>query len=166
MFRRLSDRQYGIGLIRDGVRDVGDDVAVRIAPGDTRVPHDLVHFIVEEQAGLKLGIFGQCAAGGDVGGFFRSSGGKRGNTRQAKRSRRLGGVGRPEVGRSEQLAGFARDGSIDPEVDQAQVSPTLRDAINARLSEILTHWRSVPVGGELVLQWPAHLTIKRGRIPQ
>jgi hypothetical protein len=37
--RRLSDRQYGIGLIRDGVCDVGDDVALRIAPGDTPVCH-------------------------------------------------------------------------------------------------------------------------------
>src|SRR5262249_39286601 len=58
VFRRISDRQYGIGLVRDGVRDVGGDVAVRIAPGDARVPHDLVHFVVEEQARLPLGIFG------------------------------------------------------------------------------------------------------------
>lgn len=114
VFRRLSDRQYGIRRIRDGVCDVGDDVAIRIAPGDTRVPHDLVHFIVEEQAGLKLGIFGQCAAGSDVGGFFRSSRGKRGNTPQARRSRRLGGAGRSDVSRSEKLAGLARDGSTTP----------------------------------------------------
>jgi hypothetical protein len=164
VFRRLSDRQYGIGLVRVGSRDVGDNVAMRIAPGDTRVPHDLVHFVVDEQAGLKLGIFGQCAAGGDVGGFFRSSGGKRGNTRQAKRSRRLGGAGRSDVGRSEELAGLARDGSIAADVGQAMVSPALREAINSRLEEVLERWSLVPVGGDLVMQWPAHLTIKRGQI--
>lgn len=114
VFRRLSDRQYAIGLIRDGARDVGRDVAMRVAPGDTHVPHDLVHFVVEEQAELKLGIFGQCAAGGDVGGFFRASGGKRGKAGQLKRSRRLGGAGRSDVGRSEELAGLARDGMISP----------------------------------------------------
>jgi hypothetical protein len=72
VFRRLNERQYGIGLIRGGKRDVGGDVGIRVAPGDACVPHDLVHFVVEEQAELKLGIFGQCAAGGEVGGFFRA----------------------------------------------------------------------------------------------
>ncbi len=164
VFRRLNDRQYGIGLIRGGVRDVGNDVALRVAPGDTRVPHDLVHFVVEEQAGLKLGIFGQCAAGGDVGGFFRASGGKRGNTRQAKRSRRLGGAGRSDVGRSEELAGLARAGAISPDVDPESVSPALRELINKRLNEVLAQWDTVPVGGDLVLPWPANLTIKRGQL--
>jgi hypothetical protein len=45
-----------------------------------------------------------------------------------------------------------------------RVSPALRDAINTRLSEILNQWSSVPVGGDLVLQWPTYLTIKRGQI--
>ncbi|HTI77444.1 MAG TPA: hypothetical protein VL634_20765 [Mycobacterium sp.] len=164
VFRRLSHRQYGIGLIRDGARDVGENVAMRVAPGDSRVPHDLVHFVVEEQAGLKLGIFGQCAAGGDVGGFFRASGGKRGKTRQAKRSRRLGGAGRSDVGRSEELAGMARDGSIPAEVPPAEVLPELRNAINTRLDEVLARWNAVPVGGDLVLPWPVRLTVKRGQI--
>jgi hypothetical protein len=164
VFRRLNDRQYAIGLIRDGSRDVGRDVAMRVAPGDTHVPHDLVHFVVEEQAELKLGIFGQCAAGGDVGGFFRASGGKRGKTRQLKRSRRLGGAGRSDVGRSEELAGLARDGAISREVDPAAVAPALRESINRRLNEIIARWNSVPVGGDLVLHWPTHLTIRRGQL--
>jgi hypothetical protein len=49
-------------------------------------------------------------------------------------------------------------------VDPTRVSPALRDAINTRLSEILKQWTSVPVGGDLVLQWPRYLTIKRGQI--
>jgi len=164
VFRRLSDRQYAIGLIRDGARDVGGDVAMRVAPGDTHVPHDLVHFIVEEQAELTLGIFGQCAAGGDVGGFFRASGGKRGKARQLKRSRRLGGAGRSDVGRSEELAGLARDGAISPQVGTAVVSAVLRESINNRLSEVIAQWNRVPVGGDLVLRWPVHLTIRRGQL--
>lgn len=164
VFRRLSDRQYAIGVIRDGVRDVGGDVAMRLAPGDTDVPHDLVHFVVEEQAELTLGIFGQCAAGGDVGGFFRATIGKRGKARRIKRSRRLGGAGRSQVDRSEVLASLARDGAISPEVDPATVSPTLRESINGRLDAVMTQWNGVPVGGDLVLHWPAHLTIRRGRL--
>jgi hypothetical protein len=63
VFRRLSERRYAIGLIRDGARDVGRDVAMRVAPGDTHVPHDLVHFVIEEQAELMLGILGQLSVG-------------------------------------------------------------------------------------------------------
>ena len=40
------------------------------APGfDPRTPHDLQHFIVEQELGIKLGIFGQLAAGGTAGTF-------------------------------------------------------------------------------------------------
>jgi hypothetical protein len=164
VFRKLNERQNGIGLIRDGARDVGGDVAVRLAPGDARVPHDLAHFVVEEQAALKLGIFGQCAAGGDVGGFFRASAGKRGKAQQLKRSRRLGGAGRSDVGRSEELAGLAFSGAIPPEADPVAVPPALRESINRRLNEVIAQWNSTPVGGDLVLHWPSHLTIRRGQL--
>jgi hypothetical protein len=97
-------------------------------------------------------------------GFFRVPGGKRGKTRQVKRSRRMGGAGRSDVGRSEELAGLARDGTISPEVDPAAVWPALRDSINRRLDEVIARWNSVPVGGDLVLRWPVHLTIKRRQL--
>ncbi|MGN6608789.1 MAG: hypothetical protein ACTHMS_17490, partial [Jatrophihabitans sp.] len=71
IFERIDGRSYRIGVRRDGRHDVGPDVPVRLAPGWATVPHDLVHFAVEEQARLSLGVFGQVAAGGDCGGFFR-----------------------------------------------------------------------------------------------
>ena len=40
------------------------------APGfDALMPHDLLHFIVEKELGLRKGIFGQLAAGGTAGTF-------------------------------------------------------------------------------------------------
>jgi hypothetical protein len=36
---------------------------------DKWMPHDLLHLIVEAQLGLKRGVFGQLAAGGDAGTF-------------------------------------------------------------------------------------------------
>lgn len=74
IFERVDERRYRIGVMRDGRHDVGADVPVRGAPGRADVPHDLVHFVVEEQAGLALGIYGQVAAGGDCGGFFARDG--------------------------------------------------------------------------------------------
>ncbi|MBS1696636.1 MAG: hypothetical protein JST91_31025 [Actinobacteria bacterium] len=165
VFRRINSRQYGIGLLRNGARDIGGDVAVRLAPGDARVPHDLVHFVVEEQSGLTLGIFGQAAAGGDVGGFFRAVAGKRGRAQQAKRSQRLGSAGRAQVGRSEQLAGLAYHGRIPSGADPLVVTPDLRMSINRRLDEVLRRWEDVAVGEDLVMAWPQRLTVRYGRIP-
>ncbi|CAN5157054.1 hypothetical protein BH09ACT8_BH09ACT8_54840 [soil metagenome] len=107
------------------------------------MPHDLVHFVVEEQARLPLGIFGQCAAGGEVGGFFRAAVGKRGNAGRARRSRRLSSAGRADVGRSEQLAGLAHAGSIPADANPALVPQVLRESINRRLTEILAQWADV-----------------------
>jgi hypothetical protein len=50
---------------------------MRMAPGDEAIPHDILHFVVEDQAGLKLD-YGQAAAGGEVGGFFRATAGNGG----------------------------------------------------------------------------------------
>jgi hypothetical protein len=43
------------------------------APGyDELMPHDLLHLVVEAQLGLRRGVFGQLAAGGDAGTFHPS----------------------------------------------------------------------------------------------
>ncbi len=41
------------------------------APGyDARMPHDMAHFIVENELGIKGGVFGQLAAGGSARTFI------------------------------------------------------------------------------------------------
>jgi hypothetical protein len=164
IFERVDDRRYRIGVQRDGRYDTGPDVPVRGAPGHADVPHDLVHFVVEEQAGLRLGIFGQVAAGGDCGGFFAPRPGDRHPARDAKRSARVGRAGRSDVAASERLASLADRGSIAAEVND-EVAPPLRDAINRRLAEVLNLWRATPPGDRLLLVWPDSLTIRNGRIP-
>jgi hypothetical protein len=165
IFERVDDRRYRIGVQRDGRYDTGPDVPVRAAPGHADVPHDLVHFIVEEQAGLRLGIYGQVAAGGDCGGFFAPPPEARHPARDAKRSARVGRAGRSDVAVSERLASLARRGAIADAVTDSDVAPPLRDAINRRLAEVLGRWRATPSGGRLVLTWPDSLTIRNGRVP-
>lgn len=165
IFERVDDRRYCIGVRRDGRYDVGPDIPARAAPGHADVPHDLVHFVVEEQAGLRLGIYGQVAAGGDCGGFFSPAPDHRHPARDAKRSARVGRAGRPDVDASERLASLAYRGLINAEVHDTDVSPSLRDAINRRLADVLDQWRATPPGGRLVLAWPEQLTIRNGRIP-
>jgi hypothetical protein len=37
---------------------------MRMAPGDEAIPHDILHFVVEDQAGLKLDKVRRRPAGG------------------------------------------------------------------------------------------------------
>ena len=164
IFERVDARCYAIGILRNGRYDVGADVLARPGPGQGRAPHDLVHFVVEEQAGLTLGIYGQVAAGGDVGGFFRPPPWDRSHARDRRRSLRLGRAGRDQVAMSEGLAAtISPDGELDRE-RLAAVAPDLVDAIAARLEEGLTDWDKTQPGRRLVMTWPERLTIRHGKL--
>jgi len=65
-FIRSGERRYSMRIERaDGPALVMDP-----APGfDPDLPHDMVHFVVEAALGLKTGVFGQIAAGGNAGSF-------------------------------------------------------------------------------------------------
>ena len=63
-FRRTGERRYAVTIIVPG-RPM---LEMNPAPGyDTRMPHDLIHFVVERELGIRHGIFGQLAAGGTAG---------------------------------------------------------------------------------------------------
>lgn len=66
IFRRIGQRRYAIEVKRASF----PDVEMNPAPGyDPRMPHDLLHLVVEAQLRLTRGVFGQLAAGGDAGTF-------------------------------------------------------------------------------------------------
>ena len=83
-FRRTGERRYAIKICRKDLPSVEMDPA----PGyDSIMPHDLLHFAVESELGLRRGVFGQLAEGGDAGTFHRiPSAGE--NRREAARIRR------------------------------------------------------------------------------
>jgi hypothetical protein len=63
-FRRTGARRYALTIHRTGLPplEIG-------GPGhDPLMPHDLQHFIVESELGLRHGIFGFLAAGGQAAG--------------------------------------------------------------------------------------------------
>ncbi|MDX2040499.1 MAG: hypothetical protein SF097_04580 [Acidobacteriota bacterium] len=83
-FRRTGERRYAVTIHRSGQ----PTLEMNPAPGyDSAMPHDLLHFIVESELGLRQGIFGQIADGGTAGTFraVQSPGEDR---REAARSRR------------------------------------------------------------------------------
>ncbi len=86
---RTGDRRYSIEArgTRLGTLEMSP------APGyDDHLPHDLVHFVVEDELGLSLGVFGQLAAGGDAGTFRlpASPNKSRERTRKQRRLKRRG----------------------------------------------------------------------------
>lgn len=112
-----------------------------------------------------MGVYGQVAAGGQVGGFFRPAPNDRAPARDKKRSDRIGRAGRADVAVSERLAALASTGRVDESANDPTLSPALRHRLNARLAEVLGQWRATPPGGRLVLTWPDALTIRHGRVP-
>jgi hypothetical protein len=73
------------------------------APGySDLIPHDLVHLVIEEQLGLRDGIFGQLAVGGNAGTFVPTQELRtRAWARRVERRNRATGK---DIGRSEALA--------------------------------------------------------------
>jgi hypothetical protein len=65
-FIKSGAHQYGVTV----ERAAATNLQMHPAPGyDDWLPHDMVHFVVEREAGLRDGIFGQLAAGGDAHTF-------------------------------------------------------------------------------------------------
>jgi hypothetical protein len=65
-FQKTGERRYAVIIKRDGM----PDLKMNPAPGfDALMPHDLLHYLVEEELGLRRGIFGQVALGGTAGTF-------------------------------------------------------------------------------------------------
>src|SRR4051794_26996930 len=94
-FTKADHKRYTITVVRSS----GPALVPRFAPGyDDLMPHDLAHYLVEEQYEIPLGVWGQLAAGG--GGIFTPA--PEDNTLAVKRrAQRIAAVGREDMRRSE-----------------------------------------------------------------
>ncbi len=83
-FHKTGERRYALIIRRDGLPDLKMDPA----PGfDALMPHDLLHFLVEQELGLRRGIFGQLVDGATAG-TFRLAPSEASNNRADSRLRR------------------------------------------------------------------------------
>jgi hypothetical protein len=168
-FTRTAARRYAVRVEREHAATV----AAEPAPGyDDHLPHDLVHFVVESQAGLSRGIFGKLAAGGEDR-LFRPVDGTwtRRDTRRADRSTEPPGG---DVARSEHLAAAAynawlfRHGRIAAVPDasgalaRAGLTPRELEALVDRLDDLAIRWHALGVGGSISLEWPQPERARRG----
>ena len=168
-FRRTGARRYAVVV----TPEAGPPRAMDPAPGyDDDIPHDLVHYLVEAELGLTYGVYGSAARGG--GTFIASAEGAVGSRdrartqrKQQRRERALREAdanGASEMVHSERLASLCdvswrRKHGQRP--DPGRPAPVVRpedvadvERVLSRLDAVAPLWRELPVGGELVFEWP------------
>ena len=164
VFQRTGERRYRVEAQRSDFPNLVMDPA----PGyDARMPHDLMHLVVEAQLGLANGIFGQLAAGGNAGTFYVPH--SDGNTRALSRTRnhvkargkKLLRAGRDDCLRSEQAAHIcwqvwsARPGRSNVNTPALPgLNPKTLNRICEQLDALSSRWSSLAVGQSMSVRWP------------
>jgi hypothetical protein len=168
-FRRTGARRYAVVVILEGEPPRTMDPA----PGyDDDIPHDVVHYVVEAELGLENGVYGRAArgAGTFVSTAERDTNPRERARRQRKQQRRERALGAQDarqaadMAQSERLAGLCdvawrRRHGQHPDPSRSAPVPQADDAaaverVVSRLDVIAPLWRALPVGGELVFEWP------------
>ncbi len=148
-FTRRDTKHYTVTIERER----GPRLVPRGGPGfDDHMPHDIAHYIVEEQLGIRLGVFGQFAEGG--GGLFKPAPADFSEAYR-KRVRRIASEGRADMRRSEAavqlcVAAWQR---VPTNVDPGIVTPAEREKVVRRFEEVSARWRALPPGGSLTFEW-------------
>jgi hypothetical protein len=97
-FTKTAQRRYRVSVEGPGVVSSFMEPA---AGYDTRLPHDMAHFVVENELGINGGVFGQLAAGGTAGTFRPTI--EKGRRKVAKRGNRIAVANRNDALLSEKL---------------------------------------------------------------
>ncbi|MGH9881836.1 MAG: DUF4440 domain-containing protein [Pyrinomonadaceae bacterium] len=91
-FTRTAERRYRVSVEGPGVVSSW----MEPAPGyDARLPHDMAHFVVENELGISGGEFGQLAAGGNARTFKPTA--EQSRRKLAKRGNRIATTNRDDA---------------------------------------------------------------------
>jgi hypothetical protein len=160
-FERTGHRRYAVAVLRQRHGNLRMDPA----PGySTLIPHDSVHLAVEAEFGLRDGIFGQLAAGGNAGTFVPTEELRtRSWARRVERRNRSTGS---DMGRSEELVAqvyprWLRHGGHLPgshyvrqDPPPTDLSRNELDRVFQRLDELSEQWLAIGVGASMTTTWP------------
>jgi hypothetical protein len=168
-FTRTGERRYSVGI----ERSTGLPLATRQGPGfDLYLPHDLVHFVVESEAGLRGAVFGSLAAG-ESGMFWPVDGAQLRRDRRRENKRRPVPQWQEEMLRAEQLAALSvplwqvRTGhrsELPPwfaRLSPDELGAPLVTRICDHLDRVAPRWHALPVGGGITLTWPFPEGVRR-----
>jgi len=161
-FLRVADHERSIAVV---TRDDGVTYHFHGGPVSVALPHDIVHYAVEDELGIADGIWGAIAGGVVFSSMTHVSG--RRPPHAAERSAELIRTYRQSLQRAELIGGVVErvaDGRLAvrslPEAfaSQADGGPGTEAVLRAarRLRAEATRWAACPVGGQLAFDWPAH----------
>lgn len=156
-FQKTGERRYAVIILRNDL----PDLEMNPAPGfDALMPHDMLHFLVEQELELRRGIFGQIALGGTAGTFHNkpseesnSRADSRLRRKNSKRGKNLLKTGLDNCAQSERatyislyewlsqssdakLQARAREMKVNADSVLAQMSKTERAALKTKLIAI------------------------------
>ena len=157
-FTRTAERRYRVSVEGPGVVSAAMDPA----PGyDARLPHDMAHFVVENELGIEGGVFGQLAQGGHAR-TFRPTGDEAGGkiTKRdkgiARRGMRIAVANRKDATMSENLVWLAcqvwnnRLSDLPPvkgvSIEDVRGVCRVFDAVSAV-------WSELGIGESMTLEW-------------
>lgn len=150
-FTKTGEKRYKVAVDGPGVVPAEMDPA----PGfDTLLPHDMAHFVVENELGL-MGVFGQLAGGGNAGSFRPIVETK--GSRAEKRGKRILAENRKEAELSERVIFLAQRTWMKGDLSDV---PTIKEVTAediTRIGEVFeavsSIWSRLAIGESMTLVW-------------
>jgi hypothetical protein len=125
------------------------------APGyDERLPHDMAHFVVENELGINGGVFGQLAAGGHAGTFRPTV--EEDRRKLAKRGKRIATTNRKDASLSERVifrAWQIWNNDLEGLTPLEGVSADDLKRICHQFEAVSTVWTKLAIGESMTLVW-------------
>jgi hypothetical protein len=150
-FTRTGKRRYRVAVEGPGVVSAW----MEPAPGyDARLPHDVAHFVVENELGISGGIFGQLAAGGTVHTFHPTE--EKAKRKIARRSDRIAAANREASFLSEKIVYISMQAWTNPNAEilsLKEVTPEDIRRICRAFDAASAVWSKLAVGESMTLVW-------------
>ena len=150
-FTRTGLRRYRVSVA--GPRIVSSFMEPA-AGYDDRLPHDLAHFVVENELGLNGGVFGQLAAGGHAGTFHQMA--EPASRKIVKRGKRIAATNRKEASFAERViyrAWQIWNNQLDGLTPLAGVSTEDFERVCCEFEAVSAVWSRLAVGESMTLVW-------------
>jgi len=151
-FKRTAERRYRVSVEGRGVVSSW----MEPAPGyDARLPHDMAHFVVENELGIAGGIFGQLAAGGHARTFHPMD--QEARRKVARRGKRIAVENRGDANLSERVLYLAcqtwNNDDLSAVTPVEGVSAEDIKRVCRAFDAVSTIWSELAVGESITLVW-------------
>lgn len=157
-FTRTGERRYRVSVEGAGVVSSFMEPA---AGYDARLPHDMAHFVVENELGITGGVFGQLASGGNAGTFQPTE--KQPNRKAAKRGKKVAATNRQDALLSEKLVYIAwqvwNNERLETDLPKGFSLDDIR-RVCREFDAVSAVWSPLVVGESITLAWRGS-TVKR-----